>query len=71
MPKLYDLNSPEAQNIYETLEQEYPLEIRDIHRRQADDIRNLGHISKKTNQLLDQLLNRVVADNKRLGRTNV
>lgn len=71
MPKLHDVNSQEAQTIYETLERNYPLEIRNIQQRQANDVKNTGRISKGTEMLLDELMNRVVADNKRLGRTNV
>lgn len=71
MTKIYDLDSTEAQGIFDTLEQEYPLEIRNIQKRQASDIKNTGRVSKGTERLLDELLNRVVADNRRLGRTNV
>jgi hypothetical protein len=71
MPKLHDVNSQEAQIIYETLERNYPLELRNIQRRQADDMKNLGHLSPKTEAMLDQLMDRVVSDNHRLGRTNV
>ena len=64
-----DLNSAESGLIYETLLKHYGLEIKKIQMLQAQDVAKYGSISDKTNKMLDELLERVVEDNKRLGRT--
>ncbi len=69
MSKTYDTDSQEADRIYKTLLKDYPADIKRIQMRQAQDMMTKGYISKETNKQMDELMERVVADNKRLGRT--
>jgi hypothetical protein len=65
----YDTNSAEAELIYETLQRHYPAEIKKIQMLAAQDMQQRGFVSKETDKLMNELMNRVVEDNKRLGRT--
>jgi hypothetical protein len=67
--KKYDTNSPEAGLIYETLMKHYPAELKKIQMKAANDMAMNGYISKKTDEEMDELMQRIVDDNKRLGRT--
>lgn len=67
--KRYDTNSQEAALIYETLQREYPAEIKKIQMLAAQDVAMHGSVTKKTDDMLNELMERVVADNARLGRT--
>jgi hypothetical protein len=69
MSKRYDTDSDEAQLIYETLIKHYPVEIKKIQMLQAQDMAQKGFISEKTDRLMNELMDRVVEDNKRMGRT--
>ena len=69
MSHLKDINGIEAQLIYETLERIYPVELQNIQKKQASDVQRYGKITEATDRLMNLLLERVVADNKRLGRT--
>ena len=69
MSKAYDTDSAEANLIYDTLMRHYPAEIKKIQMKQANEIATLGYISDSTEKELDALMNRVVEDNRRLGRT--
>lgn len=66
---MHDLNSVESDLIYETLIREYPAEIKKIQLMQANDMGLNGYISKETERQMNALMDRVVADNRRLGRT--
>jgi len=65
----HDVNSAEANLIYDTLMKHYPAEIRKIQLRAANETATMGHVSQETERLMSELMDRVVADNKRLGRT--
>jgi len=67
--KRYDTNSQEAALIYETLQREYPLEIKKIQMLAAQDMAMHGSVTKKTDDMMNELMAKVVEDNKRLGRT--
>jgi hypothetical protein len=67
--KFHDVNSAEANLIYDTMMKHYPAEIKKIQMLQAQDMAQLGHVSEKTDKLMNELLERVVQDNHRLGRT--
>lgn len=69
MSKRYDTNSAEAALIYETLQREYPMEIKRVQMLAAQDMAQHGHVTQKTDDIMNELMERVVADNKRLGRT--
>lgn len=69
MNKTYDTQSAEADLIYETLMKHYPAEIKQVQMMQANDMALNGYVSESTDKKMNELLNRVVADNKRLGRT--
>ena len=69
MSKKYDTNSAEAALIYETLQREYPLEIKEIQMLAAQDMAMHGAVTKKTDYMMNELVARVVEDNHRLGRT--
>lgn len=62
-------NTAEAQLIYDTLMRHYPAEIRRIQQKQANEMATMGYVSDSTEKELDALMDRVVEDNKRLGRT--
>lgn len=67
--KSYDTDSAEANLIYDTMMKHYPAEIKKIQMLQAQDMAQKGYVSDKTEKLMDELLERVVSDNRRLGRT--
>ena len=69
MSKRYDTNSAEATLIYETIQREYPLEIKKIQMLAAQDMAMHGSVTKKTDDMMNELMERVVQDNQRLGRT--
>lgn len=69
MNRQYDTNSAEANLIYDTMMKHYPAEIKKIQMLQAQDMAQKGFVSEKTDKLMNELLERVVQDNKRLGRT--
>lgn len=69
MKKAYDTDSSEANLIYDTLMKHYPAEIKQVQMLQAQDMAQKGRISDKTNKMMEELLDRVVADNQRFGRT--
>lgn len=69
MNKRYDTDSAEADLIYQTMMKHYPVEIKKVQMLQAQDMSQHGFISEKTEKIMNELLDRVVADNKRLGRT--
>ena len=65
----HDVNSAEANLIYDTLMKHYPAEIKKIQLRAANETATMGHVSQETERLMSELMDRVVADNKRFGRT--
>jgi hypothetical protein len=65
----YDTDSSEADLIYKTLQKHYPAEIKKIQMQAANDMAMNGYVSKETDDQMNALMERVVADNKRLGRT--
>lgn len=69
MSKRYDIASPEANLIYETLMKHYPAEIQKIQMQAANDMELNGFVSENTDKKMDALMERVVEDNKRMGRT--
>lgn len=69
MSNRQDVNSPEAALIYETLMKHYPAEIRKIQMQAANDMALNGYVSENTDKKMNELMQRVVEDNKRLGRT--
>ncbi len=64
----FNPNSEESNLIYETLMKHYPAEIKKVQMRAAQEMSQNGYISKETDRLMNELMDRVVADNKRLGR---
>lgn len=54
-----------AELIWKTLERNYPDEIRVIHQMQHKDMKLFGKIQPETDRKLDELMDRVVRDNKR------
>ena len=69
MSRRYDVDSAEANLIYDTLMKHYPAEIKKIQLRAANETATMGHVSEATERLMDELMDRVVADNQRMGRT--
>jgi hypothetical protein len=69
MSNHYDVDSAEANLIYDTLMKHYPAEIKKIQLRAANETATMGHVSQETERLMGELMDRVVADNKRFGRT--
>lgn len=69
MSKRYDTDSAEANLIYDTLMKHYPAEIKRIQMKQANEMAISGYISKQTEAEMDALMEKVVQDNHRLGRT--
>lgn len=69
MSRQYDTDSAEANLIYDTLIKHYPAEIKKIQLRAANEMATMGHVSEATDKLMNELMDRVVADNRRLGRT--
>jgi len=69
MSNPYDTDSAEANLIYDTLMKHYPAEIKKIQLKQANEVATMGHVSESTERELNELMDRVVADNKRFGRT--
>jgi len=65
----YDTDSADANLIYDTMMKHYPAEIKKIQMLQAQDMAQYGCVSEKTEKLMNELMDRVVADNHRLGRT--
>lgn len=54
-----------AEAIYETLQRNYPMEIKQIHMLQAKDVRLFGKVQPDTDRIMNELMDRVVEDNKR------
>ena len=69
MSKQYDTNSEEADFIYKTLKRDYPLEIKRVQMLAAQDMKEHGRVTEKTDKIMNELMDRVVQDNKRLRRT--
>ena len=69
MSKRYDTDSAEANLIYDALMKHYPAEIKRIQMKQANEMAISGYISKQTEAEMDALMEKVVQDNHRLGRT--
>jgi len=53
------------ERIWQTLESHYPDEIKLIHQMQHKDMKLFGKIQPATDKKLDELMDRVVRDNKR------
>lgn len=62
-------NDWKADAIWRGLERNYPEEIKEIHTLQANDMSIYGHIQPLTESKMNAFLEKVVSDNKRLGRT--
>ena len=54
-----------ADLIWQTLQRNYPKEIKRIHQMQHKDMQLFGEIQPNTERFLDELMDRVVEDNKR------
>lgn len=51
--------------IYQTLQRNYPEEIKRIHQMQHKDIQLFGAVQPETEKIMDELMDRVVSDNKK------